>query len=536
MSNANFFEQFEDAWHFASVCFPEYPEFYRWQIEELLRLSGYCDPYDPNTRFRPSVDNPLTYTLCAANGSGKDQILIALWSLYVVCCEKLFHVIATSSSYTQLDEQTWRHVKSGAEQINRICPEYLTITKHKIKCRHTKSEITLYRTDESGKTEGWHPLKPGAPMAIILNECKSIDNDLVTSFKRCHGYTHWFNISSPGDPQGYFYERCTLTQSQFPDIMIPGTPYFRRIDYTECPHLASEYKRDVEEFGENHPYILSSYLAQFASTDMMCLIDPGKYLYQYPARSTMGLPRRAGVDLAMGGDATVISIWEGNYILKEIELLETFEPRLTPQITGHLLDNGVAASNAYADAGGLGAPIIQRIVDSGYAINGVHNQGSPRNKRAFKYRGAELAWNFRRLIYDKLLNLKDISSRLKRQIPMRRYKMVQGKIELEPKREFRARAGFSPDHLDAAILAHAGCFHEMLREDVSEATQIANSTQYMMEEFNEIYGKYDNNRARASAYRTSGAFGSRHLEKPIEGVAERLGTARSYLGRKSRRV
>lgn len=533
---SSFFDQFEDAWQFAATCFPEYPEFYRWQIEELLRLSGYCDPYDPATRYRPSKESPLLYTLCAANGSGKDQILIALWALYCVCCEQWFHMIVTSASYTQLDEQTWRHIKAGAEQINRICPEYLTITKHKIKCRATKSEITLYRTDESGKTEGWHPLKEGAPMAIVLNEIKSIDGDLVVSFKRCHGYTHWINISSPGEPQGYFYERCTSLEHAYPDIMVPGKPYFRRIDYTECPHLAAEYQRDVAEFGENHPYILSSYLAQFSSTALLCLIDPGRYLYQYPEKSTLGLPRRAGVDLALGGDSTVISIWEGNHPIKEIELNESFEPRLTPLIVGHLIDNGVSPNHTYADAGGLGAPIIQRIVDAGFAINAVHNQGAPRNKRAFYNRGAELAWNFRRLVYDRLLNLKDISARLKRQLPLRRYEMKNGKIILEAKADFRKRVGFSPDHLDSAVLAHAGVFHEMLREDTSPEAVIGDSTKYMMEEFNELYGNIDNARARASAYRTSGAFGTRRFEKPVEGIADRLGAARSYLGRKPRRL
>lgn len=524
-----------DAFAFSQAFFPE-PALYRWQIEELLRLSGYEDPYDVTSLRVPSKEDPLLYTLAAANGSGKDQILIARWALYQVCCKRYFHVIATSSSYTQLDEQTWRHIKAGAEAINTYIPGYLKITKHKIKCPETKSEITLFRTDEGGKTEGWHPLTTDGGMAIILNECKSLDDELVLSFKRCHGYTHWINISSPGKSEGYFYERVTKAHEAWPDRSKLGRWYFRRINYLDCPHLFAEFKRDVEEFGgADNPYIQSSYLAEFSATSGLYVIEPGRHKYEYPAMSDLGLPRRAGLDLSLGGDTTVLSVWSGNHLEGEHEFLERHEPTLTRILVHKIADLKIPPSQVYADAGGLGAPIIQRMGEAGCAVNAVLNQARARNKKVFYNRGAELAWNMRRLVYDKRLNLSRMSSRLERQMPMRKYELADNnRILLEDKKDFRARTGFSPDHMDAAILGNAGFSHHILKTaQDNQEDQSHELSKTFYEELNEIYGELDNHRAgNDGAYRTTGIFRHRGLASPIQGIADRLGAARRYLSRK----
>ena len=263
----------------------------------------------------------MLYTLCAANGSGKDEFVLSLWALFCLTCKTNFHWIGTSSSYIQLHEQTWRHIEARARTLNKIIgPKFIEIRKHKLKCARTGSEITLFRTDEDANTEGWHPIS-GGEMAIVLNECKSLEPEIVLAFKRCHGYTHWLNISSPGDPIGYFYERCMTPKNVWPQKMALGEPTFRKITVHDCPHLLAEFQRDtdpVDGFSIEHPYIQSSYLANFVETSKLRIIPQARLIYDYPAKSKMGLPRRAGLDLSLGGDATVLSVWEGNYQVAEI--------------------------------------------------------------------------------------------------------------------------------------------------------------------------------------------------------------------------
>lgn len=512
----------KDAYDFMQLFFGDI-EPYHWQIEELTRLSGFTNPsardYEA-TFFEPTTEAPLLMTLCAANGSGKDQIVLAIWALFCICCKRDFHWIGTSSSFNQLDGQTWLHIKRRAEELNSYLGYgFLDIKKHKIQCRFTGSRITLFRSDQDMKTEGFHPLKPGAPMAIVLNECKSLEPEVVMAFRRCHGYTHWLNISSPGAPFGYFYEKCVSPKViGYPRPMLPGVEYFRRIDHTQCPHLKHEYERDVAEFGEDDPYILSSYKALFCSDAKLYIIRPEDLRYEYPARALLGLPRRAGLDLALGGDTTVLSVWEGNYLVTEWTLREPHEPTQTAMIVDKIRELDIEANQVYADVGGIGAPIIARIREAGLSINSVANNGTPKNKRAYKNRGTELAFNFRRLVLDKILNLENASQRLRREMSARYYEIREGKKILENKTEFRARCGYSPDRFDAAILAHAGVSHHVFKaaQPVAPDPKAPGRPPVnWQKEMEEIYGKLDDKRANSGDWRTSGLFSRRRLGNTV---------------------
>jgi hypothetical protein len=502
-----------DAFDFQQLFFSKLTP-YRWQIEKLLQLSGYPDPYNPAVRVEPTKENPYLDTLCASNGSGKDQIVLCIWALYCVMCKRRFHWIGTSSSHIQLANQTWKHIKAGAESINgQLGYQALIINKFKIRCPRSGSEITLFRTDEGAKTEGWHPLEDGAGMAIVLNECKSLDMDIIIAFKRCHGYTHWLNISSPGDPSGYFYDRHCNPETVWPEPFVLGKWNYRVVGLKDCPHLQAEYERDVAEFGEEHPYIQQSYCARFVLSGALFIVPPDKIVYQYPKKDDMGMPRRAGIDLSLGGDTTVMSIWTGNYLVAEIELRESHEPTLT-RILCDLIDQySVPGPQIYADAGNMGTGIIQRIREAGHMINGVHNQGSPRNQKVYKNLGAELAMNFRRLVLDKVLNFDGISNRLRKQMGQRMYFYKDGKIQLEDKKEFKGRFGYSPDHFDAAILAHAGINVHVFKAHTKQSEP---KPRTWVDDWKEIYGELDTRVANNGAYRTSGGFTGRRIGAKIK--------------------
>ena len=514
---------FTDAFAFADVFFPDKP-LYRWQIEVLRQLSGYMDPYDQHNRAQPSKENPMLYTLCAANGSGKDEFVLSLWALFCLTCKTNFHWIGTSSSYIQLHEQTWRHIEARARTLNKIIgPKFIERRKHKLKCARTGSEITLFRTDEDANTEGWHPIS-GGEMAIVLNECKSLEPEIVLAFKRCHGYTHWLNISSPGDPIGYFYERCMTPKNVWPQKMALGEPTFRKITVHDCPHLLAEFQRDtdpVDGFSIEHPYIQSSYLANFVETSKLRIIPQARLIYDYPAKSKMGLPRRAGLDLSLGGDATVLSVWEGNYQVAEITFRERHEPTLTRLICAKIEEMGLDANQVVADAGGAGTMIIQRIRDEGFQIQGIHNGARAKQPKVYVNAGSETAMRFARLITDKLLNLQGVSDKLKRQMTERLYFVKEGRIQLEAKPDFRARTGYSPDEFDAAILAHVNCGAYVFRSASVENKPAPNILgKQFQQEWESIYGKPSTSSTNTTNYRTSGVHGQ--------------GSARSALRRFSR--
>ncbi len=154
----------------------------------------------------------------------------------------------------------------------------------------------------------------------------------------------------------------------------------------------------------------------------------------------------------------------------------------------------------------------------GLDIAKLYNQSGAIVKKAYANRGAETMWNVRRLITDKLLNLQNVSSKTKRQLSARYYTYKDGKIQLEDKTEFRARMGFSPDHADAMVLAHAQCNFYVIKKasaEVKKNPSAAINLEYFKRYLTEIYGTADTNRANNGAYRTGGTYGRRQLGSKV---------------------
>jgi hypothetical protein len=369
-------------------------------------------------------------------------------------------------------------------------------------------------------------------MAIVLNECKSLEEELVMSYRRCHGWTHWLNVSSPGKDKGYFYNACTKFDDTWPAPLRLGRKYFRRVDYKDCPHLFDEYNRDVEEFTIDSPYIRSSYLALFTSGIEFYLLPDSTTRY-ITHKQEVGIPLRAGLDLALGGDATVLSVWKDNYCVGEWEWYIAHEPTLTAAIYERVMALGIPHSNVTADAANQGTPIIQRLGEMGMHIHGVHNQGAPKNKRIFVNRRAELAFNFRRLVLDRRLALDGMSTKLRRQMTEIMYFIndEEGKrrMQIEDKKLFRARHGYSPDHFDAAVLAHAQQNHYIFASVASAAAATApvrEKLETLEQAWEAVYGRHKTRAINNGAYRTSGGFSGRQIGRPLQRLNAQLGSYR----------
>ena len=117
------------------------------------------------------------------------------------------------------------------------------------------------------------------------------------------------------------------------------------------------------------------------------------------------------------------------------------------------LDN--AQSVIYGDAGGLGKPILDQLNRDGWNVNYVLNQAVPYNKLAYLNRGAELWYSIARHIENaEIIIPTDVA--LRKQLASRYYTITpQNKIQLESKRQAKAKGHASPDRADAFVLAFA---------------------------------------------------------------------------------
>jgi uncharacterized protein (DUF1499 family) len=416
---------------------------YTWQKELLEKLGK------PSTSL-----SPREIALCAANGSGKDKYIIAPFAVWFAACKKKSRVIITSSSGTQLTSQTEGYIRQLCNAVNRFYgEEVFKINQRHIQCLASGSEIRLFATDEAGKAEGYHPWETDSEMAIIINEAKSVDEEIFKALTRCTGYNVWLEVSTPGQPSGHFHTASTGDGSTYE---------FFKVTAFMCPHLGDAYIKKAKNFyGENSPLYRSMILAEFTSVDGKTVITLDNLLKcRKTPVETIGLPwkRRAGLDLAAGGDENVLTILEGNKVIgQEIFILRDTTDTVEMMIK-FFNKWELKPDNIFADDGGVGRSMIDLFHRRGWPVNRVLNQSRAINTREFANRGAELWFLFSRLVQECLIILPTDDIKLDGQLTNRYYSQsdTNGKICLESKAVARAHGHPSPDRADSLVLAFTG--------------------------------------------------------------------------------
>jgi len=221
---------------------------YPWQRETLLQLSGFPagDLDDGLTHLVPTIEAPLQYSLVAANGSGKSAAIIARFALWFIATKCNSIAVVTSATFAQLKNLTFRAIKRAAEDINAtLGEEFFIVTECHVECPKTRSFIHGFATDEPGRAEGWHP-EFGGELAILIDEAKTIDDEMFKAFSRFTGFSYWIEVSSPGPMSGHFFRRVTSAQdwaigSQRKDLLKLGANYSRRVTAFENPHISQAH-------------------------------------------------------------------------------------------------------------------------------------------------------------------------------------------------------------------------------------------------------------------------------------------------------
>lgn len=434
--------QFKDPYEMLTVIDDDILEgrisLHKWQREIL---EDYGKPSNASKPFKAAVR--------AANGSGKDQFVIAPCALWTCMASANAVSIVTTASGNQLDRQTDKYIKQLMNTINKMFGTQVW----KMNYRHytnllNGSTIELFVTDEAGRAEGWHPVVPGGELAIFVSEAKSVPDDIFTALARCTGFTKRVDVSSPGPPSGHFYNMCT-----------GGNWKQYHVTAFDCPHLSEEYISEIKDsYGETSALYKSMIMAEFGGMDEQVVINHQKLvdLDKHEIEHLEEEYNVAGLDLSAGGDEQVLVIRNGNKTLA----VEAFNFRDTVALINHLehlfrkykLDH--EQSVIYGDAGGLGKPILDQL-KANWNIVYVLNQAKPYNNLAYLNRGAELWFSVGKLIeYGEIMVPRE--SKLRKQLASRYFVVTpQNKLQLESKKQARSKGHVSPDRADAFVLAFA---------------------------------------------------------------------------------
>lgn len=362
-------------------------------------------------------------------------------------------VVITSASGAQLDRQTGRAIRHLCDQVNALHGAKLWEIKYRDYTFRASSEpgapeskIYMYATDEAGKAEGYHPSVVGGMFAYIVDEAKTVSDEIFQAVERCNGKSHWMNVSSPGQPLGFFYNAYCSSRW-----------WNRKVTAYDCSHIKEdEIASAREQFGEASPVFRSAYLAEFTSVNESVVIPFDRVLAQYrtPAGVVNDGIRRAGVDLSAGGDEQVVCVMDGNQMIGLEVACLTDHRAITQWLVNVFRKYQLAGENINVDDGYTGRAVIDFLRNDGYQVVPVQFGGSAYNKTAYGNRGTEMWMTYERhLGYLRLFD----DAVLRKQLSSRYYKRSDstGKLILESKREARANGHGSPDRADAAVLALA---------------------------------------------------------------------------------
>ena len=454
-----------------------------WQLEvsELLCNAKATD------------QNPFKYCLCAANGSGKDAFVIAPFAVWFALTKTKSRTIITSSSGIQLTNQTEKYIRELCFKVNAWFnsvfgqADIFNVTQRRIDCKLTGSIIQMFATDEEAKAEGYHPLEPGAAFAIIVNEAKSVAPDIFRALRRCTGYNYWIDVSTPGEPFGDFYKHFTSWK------------HTRRVTFFDCPHQSrSEFEEDRIDLGEFSPLFRSKWLALFTTVGGNVVISQQamerykRFLAQGILREkfTKTWPMRIGIDLAAGGDESVVSVFKGNKQLALHTSREADTTKTADWIERIIIDYHLPRDHDYifADDGGVGRAIIDMLQRKGWAVKRVLNNSVAHRKKDFRNRGAELWFKMARMIEESAIILLE-DFKLFEQLGTRRYKKsdINDKPGLEKKAEAKADGLASPDRADATVLAFTDVpLEDILSDEVEIKTGPQTKAVYSAQEYAEL--------------------------------------------------
>ena len=448
---------FKSPVHLLAAVLPEI-KLYPWQREELLRAAGFRGGL-VNEHFRePTEHEPFRATYPAANGSGKDFVLIAATAVWTAMRFPKTRVVITSASWTQLEKQTEPHIVNIINAINRKFGTTFKSVRFKHHCPITGSIIDVVLSDEPGMIEGYHPW-PGGKLMIILNECKSISDEIHAAWRRCNGFSWWIQVSSPGAKEGFFY-RDTLGENivNYPEVHTYPNMYHRVITAFDCPHLPKFYLdeciRDMPQW-----WVDSSIYAKFFSLESDFVITEEMLLELDKAKiPIVGNDIGIGLDSSGGGDETSTYIRKGNKVIadKHFRIKDT---TIAEELINDFLYSSLKEQppnyKFFADDGGISQAFVDRLVRKSWHVSRIHNQAAAEESELYVNIGAEQYFHLKKLITGKLIHVpRDLI--LRKQLTSRRYDQIRsGKLRLEQKKDHRARTRESPDRADAFVLAFA---------------------------------------------------------------------------------
>jgi phage terminase large subunit len=384
----------------------------------------------------------------SCNEGGKTKRVICAAILWHLMAFPKGHVISTSGSYRQIKDQ----LLPALHAFENRFPNWKFLRTPRIETESMNCFWEGFSTDEAGKFEGHHADGPDQPLLIIVDEAKTVKDDIFEAIERCKP-TRLLIASSPGYAEGEFY-RSHTTRAKFYRTFVQRAP--------ECPHWKpADMDRLREKWGADHPLYRSMVMAEFMDSVADAVIDLKALedLMTAPPMEKRGgsatglFERKAFCDFAWSGDGdeNVLALRDGNVVTLE----ETFRADNLHAICGRFIAAfnrlGLKAHEIDGDEGGGGKLICDQLQAMGWRIHRVNNGAAPRSSGHYANLAAEMWFEGAQQIVRREIVLPDDDDLRAQMLDRKRVPNARGKLAVESKHDMKKRGVNSPDRADAVF-------------------------------------------------------------------------------------
>ncbi len=387
----------------------------------------------------------------SCNEGGKTKRVICAAILWHLTAFPRGHIISTSGSFRQIKDQLLPALHAYSSRF----PAWTFLHTPRIETQNINCFWTGFSVADAGKFEGHHADGPDQPLLVIVDEAKTVKDDVFQAVERCKP-TRLLIASSPGYAEGEFY-RSQTTKAKFWKTFVQRA--------SECPHWKPEdIARLREKWGAEHCLFKSMVEADFmesvadAIVDLKALED----LLADPPTEKRG-DRKAFADFAWGGDGdeNVLALRDGNVVTIE----ETFRADNLHAICGRFIAGfsrlGLKPEEIDGDEGGGGKLICDQLQAMGWRIQRVNNGEAPRFSDHYANLAAEMWHDGAMQIARREVLLPDDDDLKAQMLDRKRVPNAKGKLAVESKRDMKKRNVPSPDRADAVF----GCMTPVRRLD-----------------------------------------------------------------------
>lgn len=430
-----------------------------WQRRILRAIKHHIQ----TQKFHKQFSLPLSvFNSARVSGRGIGKSAVVSWITdWMRTCRVGSSQIVSANTEAQLRTITWAEMSKWVAMS--VHAHWWDVSSTKIAPQKWLADIVerdMKKGTRYWATEGklWSEENPDAyagphnfdGMMVIFDEASGIPDPI---WSVAEGYftepvidRYWCCFGNGRRNQGKFYE-CFHADREFWSTEDIDARSVEGID-------PGVYQKIIDKYGVDSDEARVEVYGQFPKSgeDQFIALHVIKEAQQRARWNDPSAPIVVGVDPArFGSDSTVIAIRKG----RDLMPLRYFKGDDTMTVVGHVI--GVIREHqpnlVVIDEGGLGAGILDRLKEQGYAVRGVNFGSKPKNGRMYRNRRAELWGSVREWVGH--ASIPD-DRRLQDDLVMIRKKPdSQGRILLLDKTEMRKLGFPSPDAGDALACTFA---------------------------------------------------------------------------------